>query len=70
MRVVPSTEPSKSSVRRAGASCRSLCSTIERDRQRNCFTAVLSTPSRVRLTVATSGKRFNPNTRRTIGSSR
>ena len=37
-------------------------------RQCSCFTAVLSIPSSVRLTVTTSRSRFRPSVRRSIGS--
>jgi hypothetical protein len=70
IRQVPTTEPSKSNVSLAGAAHCKRSSTNVRDIARSSFTAVLSTPANARLTVATSGRPFNPNTRCTIGSSR
>lgn len=66
IRIEPSTEPLKSSVSRAGVSASSRSSTSERDSARISFTAVLSRPSSVLLTVATSGNRFRPSSRASL----
>lgn len=67
MRIMRSTALSNCSVRRDGDSACSRSSISEWESRRRSFTGVSSTPSSVQLTVAISGRRFKPKSRRTDG---